>query len=70
MSKDTEIEEDFEHKIKARWLKWRHDFRVLCNQHIPTKNANHNANKIEGRISLENYLIGYDLGAECFAIRK
>ena len=31
ISKDEEIDEDVKHRIKARWLKWRLAFEVLCN---------------------------------------
>ena len=36
-SKDGEIEEDVEHRIKAGQLKWRLASRVLCNRRMPTR---------------------------------
>ena len=30
ISKNGEIDEDVEHRIKAGWLKWRLAFGVLC----------------------------------------
>ena len=34
ISKDGEIEEDVEHRIKAGWLKWRLALRLLCDQRM------------------------------------
>ena len=30
ISKDREIDEDVEHRIKVEWLKWRLAFKVFC----------------------------------------
>ena len=37
ISKDGQIEEDVEHKIRARWFKQRLASCVLCDRCIPTK---------------------------------
>ena len=37
ISKDGEIEEDVEHRKRARWLKWRLASKVLCDRCISTK---------------------------------
>ena len=37
ISKDGEIEEDVEHRIRATWLKWRFASGVLCDWNIPTR---------------------------------
>lgn len=35
--KDGEIEQDVNHKIRARWMKWRSASKVLCYCRIPIK---------------------------------
>ena len=39
IQKDREIDGDLNHRIKARWLKWRSGTRVLCdrNMHLSLK---------------------------------
>ena len=37
VSKDAEIDEDVEHRIKAGWLKWRLASGVLCDRRIPIR---------------------------------
>ena len=37
ISKDGEIDEDVEHRIKTRWLKWGLASRVLCDKRTPTR---------------------------------
>ena len=37
ISKDEEIGEDVEHRIKAGWLKWRHTLGVFCDRRMPTR---------------------------------
>ena len=34
---DREIDEDFEYRVKVRWLKWRLDSGVLCDQLMPAR---------------------------------
>ena len=36
ISKDIKIEDDDEHTLEARWLKWKFAFIVLRDLHIPT----------------------------------
>jgi hypothetical protein len=37
IQKDGDIDEDFSHRIKAGWLKWRQVFGVLCDSRVPLK---------------------------------
>jgi hypothetical protein len=37
ISKDGEIDEDVEHKIKVGWLKWGLASGVLCDRQMPTR---------------------------------
>ena len=47
--KDGEIEEDVNHRIKGRWMKWRSASEVLCDRRIPIK--------LKGKI-LQDYHVG------------
>ena len=35
IQKDEEIDGDVNHRIKAKWLKWRSAIRVLCDRNMP-----------------------------------
>ena len=37
ISKDGDIDEDVEHRIKAGWLKWKLASGVLCSRRMPTR---------------------------------
>ena len=62
ISKDREIDENVEHRIKAGWVKWRLAAGVLCDRWTPT------------RLKEEFYRIAIRLamtyGAECWPIKK
>lgn len=60
ISKKREIEDDFKHRIRARWLMWRIIFWVLCGRHILTR--------IEGKILLDRDWTSYDIRKECRVI--
>jgi hypothetical protein len=37
LQKEGDIDEDFSHRIKVRWLKWRQAAGVLCDPRVPHK---------------------------------
>ena len=62
ISKDGEIDEDVEHRIKSRWLKWRLAFGVLCDRRMPTR--------LKGRFYRTTIRPVMTYGAECWPITK
>ena len=38
ISKDREIKENVEHRIREAWLKWRPASSIVYDRHVPTKN--------------------------------
>ena len=37
LQKDGDIDEDVNHRIKARWMKWRQASGILCDKGVPQK---------------------------------
>jgi hypothetical protein len=37
LQRDSDIDEDVSHSIKAGWMKWRQTSRVLCGKRVPQK---------------------------------
>jgi hypothetical protein len=62
ISKDGEIDEDVEHRIRAGWLKWRLASGVLCDRQMPTK--------LKGKFYRTVVRPAMTYGAECWPIKK
>ena len=62
ISKNAEIEEDVEHRIKTRWLKWRLVSRVLCDQRMPTR--------LKEKFYRTTIRPTMTYGEECWSIKK
>ncbi|GJZ46322.1 hypothetical protein Tco_0593918 [Tanacetum coccineum] len=62
MHKFRRIDEDVSHRIKAAWLKWKVDTRVLCDRNVPFKLKGKSYRVIVRPSKL--------CGSECLTIRK
>jgi hypothetical protein len=62
LQKDGDIDDDFSHRIKASWLKWRQSSVVLCDPRVPLK--------LKGKFYRTTIRPAMLYGAECWPSKR